>query len=134
MSLERLNPEGMHRSPAFTQVIAVSQPGKLIFVGGQNGVNKEGKIVGGDVGSQAEQSFRNVLTALKAAGATLGDVVKMTIYLVQGQPIREAFAAVQPLLVGSPPPTLSVIVVAGLANPAFLIEIEAMAVLTGGAS
>ncbi len=130
MTIVRLNPDTLSKNPAFTQVITVDNPKKLIFVGGQNGVNAQGKIVGQDIGSQTEQAFRNVIAALEAAGATFKDAVKMTVYIVQGQSLRQGFASVGRVQeFGDHPPAISVIVVAGLANPDFLIEVEAIAAL-----
>ncbi|MEZ4671983.1 MAG: RidA family protein [Anaerolineae bacterium] len=130
MSMTRLNPDTLHKNPAFTQVMVVENPSKHIFVGGQNGVNAKGELVGVDIASQTEQALKNVLAALEAAGATMASVVKLTIYVAQGYSLQEGFAAAQRVLgTNIPPPTISVIVVAGLANPQFLIEIEAMALL-----
>jgi enamine deaminase RidA (YjgF/YER057c/UK114 family) len=131
MNIKRINPDTLHKNPAFTQVITVSSPATLVFVGGQNGVTVEGKIAGKDIASQAEQAYRNLIAALDAAGATLQDVFKMTIYIVQGHSVQEAFGAVQRVQAQrTPPPTVSVIIVAGLANPDFLIEIEAVAAVS----
>jgi enamine deaminase RidA (YjgF/YER057c/UK114 family) len=128
MTITRINPDTLYKSPVFTQVAAVTRPAKLIFVGGQNGVAVEGRMAGSDIVSQSEQAYKNLIVALEAAGASLQDVVKMTIYIVQGHSIQDAFGAVQRVQVQQvPPPTVSVIVVAGLANPNFLIEIEAIA-------
>lgn len=128
MSITRLNPDTMHKSPAFTQVAVVTNPSKLVFVGGQNGVNKDGKVVGNDIASQSAQAYRNVITALEAAGAEMADVFKMTVYIVHGQSIADGFAAVQKVQTQpTPPPTVSVVQVAALGNPDFLIEIEAVA-------
>jgi enamine deaminase RidA (YjgF/YER057c/UK114 family) len=128
MSIQRLNPDTLHQNPAFAQVVTVSSPAKLIYVGGQNGVNTKGEIVGKDIASQSEQAFKNVIAALEAAGATLHDVVAMTICIVQGQSLQEGYAAVQRVQPPDvPAPTVSVMIVAGLANPDFLIEISAVA-------
>lgn len=130
MSITRINPDTMHKNPAFTQVATVSASSTLVFVGGQNGVNPEGKVVGKDIASQTEQAYRNVITALEAAGATLADVFKMTIYLVHGQSLQEAYGAVQKVQTEQvEPPTVSMMMVAGLANPEYLIEIEAVAAI-----
>jgi enamine deaminase RidA (YjgF/YER057c/UK114 family) len=130
MSITRINPDTLHKNPAFTQVVKITAPSHWVFVGGQNGVNREGRLVGPDLHSQTEQALKNLRAALAAAGATLNNVVKMTIYIVQGQSLQKAFAASQETLgTNLLPPTLSVIVVAGLANPEFLIEIEALAAL-----
>lgn len=129
MSISRLNPDTLHQNPAFTQVITVSNPNKLIYVGGQNSVDKEGNIVGDDIATQTRQTLQNVVAALEAAGATLADVVNMKVYMVQGQSLQEGFEAFGAMQNNAPPPTISVLFVAGLANPQFLVEIEAVAAL-----
>jgi enamine deaminase RidA (YjgF/YER057c/UK114 family) len=129
-----LNPETLHTNPAFSQAAVVAPGAALVFVGGQNGVGADGQVVGPDIGSQTKQAIQNVVAALEAAGASLRDVFKMNIYLVQGQSLQEGFAAAQPFFGRDvPPPTISVLVVAGLANPAFLVEIEAVAAIQPGA-
>jgi enamine deaminase RidA (YjgF/YER057c/UK114 family) len=135
MSIKRINPDSLHKNPAFTQVVTVKNPGQLVYVGGQNAVNVRGEIVGNDIGTQSEQAYRNLLAALEAAGATLADVFKMTIYFVQGNSIQDAYAAALRVnaemgLDKLPPPIVTGIVVAGLANPQYLIEIEAVAALS----
>lgn len=128
MTIERINPETLSKNPAFTQVVTVSNAAKLVYIGGQNGVDIKGKIVGKDIARQSEQAYRNMIAALEAAGATLQDVFKMTIYIVQGQSLQDAFAAVQRVQTQrAEPPVVSVVMVAGLANPEYLIEIEATA-------
>jgi enamine deaminase RidA (YjgF/YER057c/UK114 family) len=130
-SVTHINPEGMHKNPAFTQVIAVSGPARTIYIGGQNAVDGAGNIVGkGDMRQQSEQAFRNLQTALQAAGAGLEHLVKCTIHVVQGQSLYPGFEAYQRAWGGRPnPPTVTVLMVAGLANPDFLLEIDAIAVV-----
>jgi enamine deaminase RidA (YjgF/YER057c/UK114 family) len=128
MTIEHLKPEGLHHNPAFTQVIALQAPAKLLFVGGQNAVDASGAIVGDELGTQTEQALRNVLTALAAGGATQANVVKLSVHVVQGAPVSEAFAAAQRVW-GRYPTAITVLVVAGLANPRFLVEVDAIAAL-----
>ncbi len=65
-------------------------------MGRQNAVDDTGNVVGADdVKVQAEQIFKNIETALAAAGARLDHVVKWTIYVVQGQPPQPAFEVFQ---------------------------------------
>ena len=130
-TVEYLNPEGLHRNPAFSQAVTVEGPHRVVYVGGQNAVDSSGNIVGPqDLAAQSEQVARNLKVALEAGGADLEHVIKWTVYLVAGQPPRPAFEAFQrvfgPL---SPPPTISVLQVAGLAHPEFLLEVEAVAVV-----
>jgi enamine deaminase RidA (YjgF/YER057c/UK114 family) len=127
MLITRLTPDTLHQNPAFCQAAVIAPGAALVFVGGQNAVNKEGQIVGKDIASQTTQALNNVEAALAAAGATLADVFKLKLYVVQGQPLAEGFAAAQPFFAKVAPPTIGFAFVAGLANPEFLIEIEAVA-------
>lgn len=126
--INRINPETLHTNPAFTQVATVESGARLVFVGGQNGTDGNGQIVGSDIASQSAQAFRNVLAALEAAGATMDDVVRLAIYIVQGQSLQEGFEAVMQIPEARlGPPTVTGVYVAGLARPDALIEIEAIA-------
>jgi enamine deaminase RidA (YjgF/YER057c/UK114 family) len=129
--VEHINPDNMHKNPAFTQAIAVSGPAKTIYVGGQDAVDAAGNIVGkGDIQAQTVQVLENVQKALAAAGAGLEHVIKWNVYLVQGQPLAPGFAAFQRAWgQRSNPPTITMMYVAGLAHPDFLVEIDAVAVL-----
>ena len=130
-SVAYLNPDGLHKNPAFSQVVVVAGATKTVYVGGQNAVDSSGTIVGkGDIGTQAEQVAKNVRTALESAGARVDEVVKWTVYVVQGQPIGPAVAAFQRVWGQlANPPTISVLFVSGLAHPDFLLEVEAVAVV-----
>jgi enamine deaminase RidA (YjgF/YER057c/UK114 family) len=126
-----LNPEGLHRNPAFSQVVATRGLTRTVYVGGQNAVDASGTIIGaGDIGTQAAQVARNLQVALASADARIEHVVKWTVYIVQGHHIGPALAAFQQVL--GPlrnPPTTSVLFVAALARPEFLLEVEAVAVV-----
>ncbi len=125
-----LNPESLARNPAFSQVVVVEAPARTIYVGGQNAVTADGTIVGDTLAEQTRQTLRNVEAALAAAGATMADVVRWTVAIVDGQPLREGFAAFGAARdAAADPPAISVHVVAGLANPRFLVEIDAIAVV-----
>ena len=129
MSTRHINPEGLHRNPAFSQAVVVEQPTKTIYIGGQNGVDADGAVVGPTVGEQAAQAIRNLATVLESEGATLADIVHWTIAIVDGHPLEEGVAAFQQAWnPADPPPAITVHVVAGL-GPAFLVEIDAVAVV-----
>ena len=134
-TIAHLNPEGMHVNPAFSQAVTVSGNVKYIFVGGQNAVSAEGQIVGHDLATQTEHVFKNLETVLASAGATLHDIIKWTVYVVQGHDLAPGFAVFQQAWgTSAKPPAVSMNFVAGLANPEFLVEIEAIAVTSGDAS
>src|SRR5579872_4073555 len=87
-----LSPNNMHKNPAYSQVVTVSGPVKMIYVGGQNGVNADGQIVGkGDIAAQAQQVLINMETALAAAGATFNNVIQFRVYIVHGQSLPAAY-------------------------------------------
>ena len=129
MTTRHINPEGLHRSPAFSQAVVVEQPTKTIYIGGQNGVDSEGKVVGHTLGEQARQAFRNLATILDSEGASLANIVHWRIAAVDGSSIDEGVAAFQEVWNRSdPPPAITVHFVAGL-GPEFLVEIDAIAVV-----
>ncbi|MCW3117277.1 MAG: RidA family protein [Chitinophagaceae bacterium] len=128
-SIEFLNPEELLKNPAFSQVAITKGNGSTIYIGGQNAITKDMEIIGkGDITRQTEYVLENIETALHAAGATLDDLFKLSIYIVQGQDVRKGFEGAQGFLKKlKNPPVISGIVVAGLANPDYLVEIEAVA-------
>ncbi|MBO2454472.1 RidA family protein [Actinomadura barringtoniae] len=129
MSTRHINPEGLLRSPAFSQAVVVEQPAKTIYIGGQNGVGQDGKPVGPSVGEQSAQIFRNLVTILESEGATLANIVHWRIAVVEGHSFDEGVAAFQQFWNrADPPPAITVHVVAGL-NPGCLVEIDAVAVV-----
>lgn len=129
--IQYLNPADMHKNPAYSQVAVVQGNVRTVYVGGQNAVNQSGEIVGsGDMARQAEQVFLNLEIALASAGAKLEHIIKWNVYVVAGQPAQPAFEVFQRVWGGrSDPPLISMLFVAGLANPDFLIEIDAIAVV-----
>jgi enamine deaminase RidA (YjgF/YER057c/UK114 family) len=130
-SVNHLNPEGLHKNPAYSQVVVTTGNVRRVYVGGQTAVDASGEVVGrGNIGAQAEQIFRNLQTALEAGDAKLDDVVKWNVYVVQGQPPMPAFEAFQRVWGNRPdPPLITVVFVSGLAHPDYLAEIEAVAVV-----
>jgi enamine deaminase RidA (YjgF/YER057c/UK114 family) len=130
-SVKHLNPEGLHKNPAYSQAVVTTGNVRTVYIGGQNAVDASGKVVGGDdIGAQAEQIFKNLQTALEAVGAKLEHVVKWNIYVVEGQSPMPAFEVFQRVWGGrSAPPVITVVFVSGLAQPDYLAEIEAIAVV-----
>lgn len=131
MTIEHLNPAGMYRSPVFSQGIILPAGARLLLIGGQNAVDANGQIVGkGDVAAQAKKALSNMQLVLAAAGAGLEDLVKVTVIIHQDADLQAAFRSWMAVWgERGNPPTVTGMRVAGLANPDFLIEIEAQAVL-----
>lgn len=128
--MEYKSPEGLFQSKIYSQAVTVRGAGKTIYIGGQNAVNARGEIVGrGDLKAQTKQALENIRTILASEGATFENIVKLSIYMVQGCHPREGLAAFQET-VGAlkNKPLITVLFVPGLSNPAFLIEIDGIAV------
>ncbi len=128
-SVQYINSDGLSKNPAFSQVVVTQGSGRTIYVGGQDAVNSEGVIVGkGNMAEQTEQVMQNLQTALASCGASFENLIKLTIYIVQGQDLLSGFQASQKYLGNlKNQPAISGLFVAGLAHPDFLVEIEATA-------
>ena len=127
--IQHINPDGLVKNPAFSQIVTTQGNGKTIYIGGQDAVNeKREKKKKGNIAEQTEQVMKNLQLALSACGATFDNLVKLSIYVVQGQNLYGAFQASQKFFSNlQNPPAISVLIVAGLANPDFLVEIDATA-------
>ena len=124
-----VNPEGLVRPPTYTQVVEVMVPGRTVYISGQLGTDRYGKLAGGDFRAQAEQVFKNLQAALASVGANSADIVKLNSYLahIADLPIlREVRAR---YLNPAALPASTTLAVAGFAREGALLEVEAVAVL-----
>ena len=113
----------------FSQAV-VAAPGDLIFVSGQVDWDADQSIGHHDLASQTRGAFANLARVLEAAGASVGDVTALRIYIV-ADPSDDTSAVSEALRTTfgpGPGPAATWIMVRGLANPDFLIEVEATAV------
>jgi enamine deaminase RidA (YjgF/YER057c/UK114 family) len=134
-TVRHLNPEELPHNPAFTNVVAaVSGPVTTVYVGGQNAVTASGEIVGkDDIAAQTAQVFHNLEIALASAGAGLEHVIKWNLFVVEGQPLQPGLEVFQRVWGSRPnPPLITAAFVSALAQPDFLVELEAVAVVPDG--
>jgi enamine deaminase RidA (YjgF/YER057c/UK114 family) len=104
--------------------------GDCIVVSGQVATNEQGALVGeGDFEAQAEQCFAKLADILGQAGATMADVVSLTTYLTAAENASKFLALRAKHFPERAPATTTVL--AQLLSPRFLIEIQAMAVVSG---
>ena len=128
MEITRLQPDGLVVSPAFSHVAVVPAGATTIYVGGQNGVDADGKIVSDDVAEQSARAIDNASTALEAAGASLADVVQWTVFMAEDADLNAAYEAIGPRLAGpGAPPLVTMARVAALGVPGVLVEVSAIA-------
>jgi len=109
----------------------VIRAGDLVVVAGTTAIMPDGVIAGiGDPYVQAQQVIENIASALGRVGASLADVIRTRVYLVDGAHF-DAFARAHGEAFGDVRPATSMVQVAALIDPAMLVEIEADAVREG---
>lgn len=126
-----INPDSLFDSVqyGFSQ-ITVGEGRRIVTISGQVGWNAREEIAGDDLETQTMAAFANLDTAIRAAGGTRDDILSLRIYIVAG--VMDQQAAIGRALrhyFPADPPTANWIGVALLSDPAFLVEVEAMAVL-----
>ncbi|MEW7850742.1 RidA family protein [Massilia aurea] len=133
-----INPESMYASTPFGFSHAVEQqPGRTLHLAGQVAWDSQYQLVGaGDVIAQTRQVLANLKDVLAAAGATPADVVRMRTYIVGHDPekLGAICAEIAAFYGDAEPAANTVLGVAALALPDFLIEIEVTAALAPSAT
>jgi enamine deaminase RidA (YjgF/YER057c/UK114 family) len=126
-----LNPPDLSRPNGFVHV-ATSTFQKTIMVSGQVAYDPEGRIVGvGDLAAQTHRVYTNIETALKAAGASMKDIVKTTLFVrhLDADKARIIREVRKSFLSPDQPPASTMIGVISLAHPDLLLEVEAIAMV-----
>ena len=134
MPITRRLSEAEGLAPGNGFVHAVAAAGQLAFVSGQVATDPDGKVVGaGNLAVQTTQALLNLQTVIRALGADWADVLRLNWYVVdvaELQALRDARDAIlRPVLGELPNPASSLIQVAGLFRPEFLIEVDAVVAL-----
>jgi enamine deaminase RidA (YjgF/YER057c/UK114 family) len=134
MTIKLVHPEKVNRVDVHHQV-AVTEGSRTVYLAGQVSWDTEGTLIAcDDVAAQAEQCYRNIAAALDSVGATLADLAKVTVYIVDldeekaGQFVvgRERAAAALGVELQQPSTWIGV---TALAAPGFVVEVDAIAVL-----
>ena len=121
------NPDGVPKPASnYSQAVEVSAGARRLIISGQIGVSADGNVADG-YEAQAEQAWRNVLAILADAGMTARNLVRIIVYDVAPGNVA-AYRAIRDRMLDGHPPASTYVVVAALASPAFLTEIEAEAV------
>ena len=123
-----MNPGGI-ADPSPSGFTAVVKAGNTVYIAGMVSQDEGGNVVGaGDAEAQTRQIWHNIGVAVAAAGGSLADIVKTTTY-VTGIEHAAAVRKVRGELFAENPPTSTLLVVSELANPAYVVEIESIAVV-----
>ena len=114
---------------AFSPAVITERATRTIWVAGHTGqVDDSGKSLAGDFEAQCRQTFRNIERTLGEASAKLGDIVTMTVFLIDAR-YTTRMTEIRTEIFGADFPASAAITAAGFADPAILIEIQAVAVV-----
>ena len=123
------NPKKLAPPPGYSYVVETSG-GRTVYFAGQLGVDENNKMVGADFRSQCARAFENLTVAIKAAGGSWSDVVKINNYVIDIETNISIFREVRDTFLNTKaPPASTTIGVPALARPGGLFEIEAIAVV-----
>jgi 2-iminobutanoate/2-iminopropanoate deaminase len=128
--LTQIVPSGQSVPPGLSQAILI-KGGNLLLLSGLISTNSAGAVVGSDLETQLLQIFENIAATLTAAGTDFRSVARLTYYIVNYQPnhlqvvrsVRDRFISLEK------PPASTLIGVAALALPSFLVEVDTIAVV-----
>ena len=126
--LTRTNPGELHKPFSnYSHVVTAEGAQRLVFCAGQVAADPTGTVLPPDsFDAQARLVMANLEKALAAGGARFADVTKVTIYIVNPHDVAKARAILADYF-GAAPPASTLCVLRGLANPNFLVEVEAIA-------
>lgn len=125
---------GVSPGPGFAHAVSLS--GRLAFISGQVALDEGGQLVGaGDVAAQTRQALVNLHNIIVALGADWPDVVKFGWYVLDARAVQivrdTRDQVIRPSLGDRPNPASTLVQVAALVRPEFLIEVEAVLALPG---
>ena len=130
MAVERINPKTLYDPTPFGFSHASRQPqGEVIHLAGQVAWNKDLKVVGSDIATQARCALANIKTILAEVGAGPSDIIRVCTYVVNHDPskLEPVTKEMMDFYAGATPAPNTWIGVQALALPDFLIEIEVTA-------
>jgi 2-iminobutanoate/2-iminopropanoate deaminase len=134
MRITKINPWGWQDDFGFTQAWRLDDPGSLVVLSGQTGVDGDGGVVHpDDFGAECRLLFENIAEVMRQAGGSLDDIFMITVYLTDIGDLS-AFTEVEREFFVSRLPARTAVGVTALAVPGLRVEVEATAVLPAGRS
>ncbi len=114
---------------AFSPAVITSGAGTVVYVAGHTGqAADDGRSLAGDFDAQCRQTFRNIEKTLAEAGAGLGDLVTMTVFLIDSR-YTTRMTELRAEIFGKDFPASAAVTVSGFAQPSILIEVQGIAVV-----
>jgi 2-iminobutanoate/2-iminopropanoate deaminase len=129
VKIEKFCAPGVFDPPGYSQGVKVTGARTILFLAGQVAYDKDGNVAHrGDFTAQARVVFGSIKALVEAAGGTLASVVKINTYVTDARH-RPEFRVVREEFFGAKGPASTMVQVAALAHPDYLIEVEAIAVV-----
>jgi 2-iminobutanoate/2-iminopropanoate deaminase len=120
------HPPGYPVPAAYSHGVEVPASARVLYLAGQVGSDPAGKVASG-IEAQTRQAFSNMQAVLRTADMTLDNVVKTTVYLIEPKDFA-AFVKVRTEFLGANKPASTLVFIKQLAQPEFLVEVDAIAV------
>ncbi len=128
MQNRAMYPETIHPPiGAYAHAIEVPESAKTMFIAGQVGIDIDGNVPA-DFAAQADLAWRNLMAILEFNGMRMKDVVKITHFLTDAANLP-AYNEVRSKYLGEERPASTLLIVAGLARPDLLVEVEMVAAI-----
>jgi 2-iminobutanoate/2-iminopropanoate deaminase len=125
-----INPKEVAVPTGYTQVVSVDSPKRILYVSGQVSIDQKGDIVGkGDLETQTRQVYSNLLAILRSQGASFKDVVKLNTYTTEPEKVATVRKVRNEFVSSEAPPASTFVGVTALADPSYLVEVEAVAMI-----
>jgi reactive intermediate/imine deaminase len=123
-----VRPDGLPPVSGYSHAVVFS--GRMVVISGQVPLDGQGRMIGkDDPEAQVRQVFENLSAALAAAGATMAQVVKLTVYLTDLGDLTEFRRVRDEFTSAAAPPASSLVQVSALVHPDFRVEVEALAAI-----
>ena len=126
MAKQLIAPSTLEKAVGYSHAVRC---GNTVYISGQIAHDQTGKLVGlGDARAQGEQIYQNLKAIVESCGGTMQNIVRITTY-VTSLAYRPIMVEVRAKYFPKDPPASTFLVVSSLADPAFLVEVDAIAVL-----
>ena len=128
MQNRAMYPETIHPPiGAYAHAVEIPDSAKVMFIAGQVGIDVDGNVPA-DFAAQADLAWRNLMAILEFNGMRMKDVVKITHFLTDAADLP-AYNEVRSKYLGEERPASTLLIVAGLARPDLLVEVEMVAAI-----
>ena len=125
---KKFYPGTWQQGRAFSPAVATAG-GRIVWLAGHGGLHGTDRTLEGDFDGQSRQAFANLEATLAQAGGKLSDIVTMTVFITDSRDGNRFVEIRKEFFPDANYPASALVTIAGLARPAMMVEIQAIAVL-----